>query len=191
MLLQLASFVHGALAHSSTSVSHIDPKKPASHAHAKVSTNTDNPVLSLHTPPFWHGSLSHSSMSTSHAPPTDTAHDAMTSTLTFDEQAPFVYPAAHEHENASAGTDEAFDDVLDSLHTAPFTHGYEPHSSMSTPQLSPAQPASHIHDHCATQLELVHGPSTQLPPFWHGLLSHAGAIAAQVKPTYPGLHWHS
>jgi hypothetical protein len=119
----------------------------------------------------------------------------MTPTLTVDEQVPFVYPAAHEHENASAGTDEAFDDVLDSLHTAPFTHGYEPHSSMSTPQLSPAQPASHIHDHCTTQLTLVvDSPSTQLPPFWHGLLSHS-AISKHVVPlsrlAYPGLHWHS
>jgi len=190
---QAPPFEHGALAHSSTSVSHTDPTKPAAHVHAKASTDTAaSPALSLHAPPFWHGKLAHSSMSTSHAPPTATEHDAMIPALTVDEQTPFVYPAAHEHENASAGTDA--DDAFDSLHTAPFTHGYEPHSSMSTPQLSPVHPPKHRHDHSTTQLALVHAPSRQLPPFSHGLLSHS-AIAMHVVPlstlAYPGLHRHS
>ena len=77
-----------------------------------------------------------------------------------DEQTPFVYPAAHEHENASAGT--AADDAFDSLHTAPFTHGYEPHSSMSWPHSSPSQPA--VQSHVYPSPAVWH-----VAPFWHGL----------------------
>jgi hypothetical protein len=67
------------------------------------------------------------------------------------------------------------------MHEAPFKHGSEAHSSTSTSQFSPAQPAPHAHEYAVTHACAVHAPSVHIPLFLQGLLAHS-SISLQLRP---------
>ena len=90
----------------------------------------------------------------------------------------------------------------DSKHS-PSAHGVLSHSSTSTVQISPLQPAVQIQPNASTattrgmQVKDASSPwssqldSKQVPPFWHGELWHSSVSTVQSTPSNPLTHWHA
>lgn len=131
-----ARLLHGVVSHSSTSMVHLSPVKPAGHAQAKPST------WSEHWPSFAHGASAHSSMSEAHVKPSN--------------------PGAQEHRNSPYGTVLG---VPDSVQMAPFTHGSAAHSFASITQAIPLVPGGQSQANPAAELEQLasakHGMAAQ------------------------------
>ena len=124
--VQLPPFRHGWLAHSSRSVSHLLPLKPAAHAQWYTPTATSELVVeSEQLPPFRHGLLLHSLIS-----------------LTPSHRLP-LKPSLHAQWKECAETLALL--FRESVHVAPFWHGWLAHSSKSVSQLLPLKPAAHTH----------------------------------------------
>ena len=130
--LQLPPFWQGSDAHSSTSISQFSPLQPAKHTHPYRPARTAELLEESAQSPCTHGLLKHSSTSTSQCPP--------------------AYPTSHTHRKAPVSTCDQLPLPLDSLavavgrsadssHTPPFWQGVEPHSSRSSAQVVPDQPA--------------------------------------------------
>jgi len=102
-------FIHGAEAHSSTSISQLKPVKPLLHTHAYENTP------STHVLPLAHGYDEHSSRSTSHSVP--------------------AQPSAHTHDhwNRHAAYVHA-----PSTHVLTFMHGDDAHSWIVVHVLPPS-----------------------------------------------------
>ena len=70
-----------------------------------------------------------------------------------------------------------------SKHVAPFTHGYDEHSSRSASQCAPAQPAGHVHVYDTTHAATVHAPSLHVPLFMHGVDEHSAMFVHLLPPS--------
>ena len=79
----------------------------------------------------------------------------------------------HTHEYANTA----------STHVPPLAHGYDEHSSRSTVQSSPDQPAAHAHENWNRHAAYVHGPSTHVEPFMHGDDLHSWIVVHVLPPS--------
>jgi hypothetical protein len=69
------------------------------------------------------------------------------------------------------------------MHEAPLKQGLDEHSSIATVQLSPSQPAVHIHVY-PVKVEV------QLPPLLHGEPEHWSSVSVQLRPNHPVSQLH-
>jgi hypothetical protein len=83
---------------------------------------------------------------------------------------PSAYPLPHAHENALIAT-VLF--VVESVHLAPFRHGFEAHSFASTAQLLPCHPLAHLHAYASISTVDTLLDSVHVALFLHGVEVHS------------------